>query len=599
MNNQPRSRKKPNFLVILVDEERYPPIYENAEIKQWSKENLVAQQFLRKSHSMEFHRHYIGSAACCPSRATLMTGQYPSLHGVSQTTGIAKEPFDSDMFWLGSNTVPTLGNYFREAGYQTYYKGKWHFSYQDIIIPGTHQSVLSYSPENGIPDREREGLYLHANRMDHFGFSGWIGPEPHGRDPRNSGSSAAIGLSGRDIVYASEVVSLIQALADEKERNEAAKPWLVVSSFVNPHDIVLYGALAAQLPTFNFDIGPMPPVAPAPTQNEPLDTKPRCQKSYQQIYPRALQPIINEPHYRKLYYHLQKQADMQMQKVLEALAQSSAYDDTIVIFTSDHGDLLGSHGRLHQKFYCTYEEMLHVPLIIHSKQLFPKPEPQPFNTLTSHVDLLPTMLGLAQANVGDIQSRLQKKFSEVHPFVGRDLCSFILGQNTSEPVESPIYFMIDDDVTRGQHQVNPIGIPFLSVVQPNHIETVIAPLYNGNNKQLWKYSRYYDNEQFWSEPGIRDVTFQPTAQHAGITAPGSPSASNICYVAAIKTVPVAEEYELYNLTADPLETRNLAHPAFATEQTKRVQQQMTQLLDEQRQQKRIKPYLTGLSPDEL
>ncbi|NOU92655.1 sulfatase-like hydrolase/transferase [Paenibacillus sp. LMG 31456] len=572
-------REKPNFLVILVDEERYPPMYENKEIKEWRRQNLVTQELLRSS-SIEFHRHYIGSAACCPSRATMFTGHYPSLHGVSQTNGIAKGAFDSDMFWLGRSTVPTMGNYFREAGYQTYYIGKWHISYEDIIIPGTHQSVLSYHPQTGVPDRKQEDLYLNADPLDSFGFSSWIGPEPHGKNPRNSASSAAFGVSGRDVVYASEAVGLIEALDQEKAINNDAKPWLVVD--VNPHDIVLYGALTAHLPMFNFDVEPMLQVAPPPTINEPLDTKPRCQASYQHIYPRALQPIIDQQHYRKLYYQLQKNADQQMLKVFEALTRSSFYDNTIVIFTSDHGDLLGAHGHLHQKWYCAYEEMLHVPFLIHNKKLFP--ERNHFNTLTSHVDLLPTMLGLANADVADIQSRLQSKFSEVYPLVGRDLSPYLLGPNKYDPVEEPIYFMIDDDVTRGQHQINPLGEPYPSVVQPNHIETVISSIQGNTTKELWKYSRYFDNDQFWTHPGKKDVTVQTMGvPPAGIQS--SLYAANC--VTSVKTQPVPDEYELYNLTDDPLETRNLAHPAYASEQSGIIQEQMASLLKEQRRLKRL------------
>nr|WP_238333118.1 sulfatase-like hydrolase/transferase [Brevibacillus laterosporus] len=151
-----------------------------------------------------------------------------------------------------------------------------------------------------------------------------------------------------------------------------------------------------------------------------------------------------------------------MLKVFEALTRSSFYDKTIVIFTSDHGELLGAHGNLHQKWYCAYEEMLHVPFIIHNQKLFP--QRKHYNTLTSHVDLLPTMLGLANADVRDIQSRLRKKFSEVHSLAGHDLSPFILGQNNSNPVEEPIYFMMDDDVTRGQHQINPLGRTYPFVI---------------------------------------------------------------------------------------------------------------------------------------
>ncbi|NRF95340.1 sulfatase-like hydrolase/transferase [Paenibacillus frigoriresistens] len=578
---------KPNFLLIVVDEERYPPLYESPEIRAWRLTNLPAHERLR-ANSVELHRHYIGSAACCPSRATMFTGHYPSLHGVSQTNGIAKSAFDSDMFWLPPNTVPTMGNYFREAGYQTYYKGKWHISYEDILVPGTKDDMPSYNPATGVPNPQREQLYLSADPLYAFGFSSWIGPEPHGRNPRNSASSAATGLSGRDVVYGTETVKLIEALDHQKRTDSCAKPWLVVASFVNPHDIALYGMLTDHLPNlFHFKVDPMPEVLPPPTIGEFLNTKPRCQASYRDTYPIALQPIVNEPFYRKLYYQLQKNADLQIMKVLEALSRSSFSDDTIVIFTSDHGELLGAHGHLHQKMYCAYEEVLHVPFLIHNKRLFP--HRQSFSELTSHVDLLPTMLGLADADIPEIQNRLQSCFSEVRPFVGRDLTPYLLGRKELGGVScrrEPVYFMTDDDITRGQHQFNPLGRAYTSVVQPNHIETVIADLpgQHGLPNQLWKFSRYFDNEQFWSEPGVRDLTIQLFGE---VCADPKQISTPTCHVTC-KTEPVPEQYEFYNLTEDPLETRNLAHPSWATPQSENVRLHMVRLLDEQRSQKRLR-----------
>ncbi|UHA75127.1 sulfatase-like hydrolase/transferase [Paenibacillus sp. 481] len=566
---------QPNFLVLLVDEERYPPIYETPEIKEWRKNHLTTHQYL-KSHSVEFHRHYIGSTACCPSRATLFTGHYPSLHGVSQTDGIAKEAFDSDMFWLDRNTVPTMGDYFREAGYQTYYKGKWHISNADITTPGTHKSIPSYHPWTGVPDRRLEELYFQANRLEDYGFSDWIGPDPVGKNPRNSASSAAIGLSGRDEVYADESVKLIESLSRQKRAGHNMPPWLIVSSFVNPHDIVLYGDLTAQIPFFRFEVDPMPEIPPPPTINEPLFTKPRCQASYRDVYPKALQPISDGPFYRQFYYQLQKNADQQMLKVVHALTRSPFYDNTIVIFTSDHGDLLGAHGNLHQKFYCAYEEFLHVPFLIHNKHLFP--HSKHMDTLTSHVDLIPTMLGLANIDAAEIQRRLQPRFSDAHPLVGRNLTPLIFGQHDYKIADEPIYFMTEDDVTRGQHQVNPLGEPYSSVIQPNHIETVLMTFPSNNSKQLWKFSRYFDNKQFWSHPAKQDVTCQPVGND-----PAEQWEMNV------KTEPVPDEYELYNLTDDPLETCNLAHPSVATLHSRNVQEWMMKILEQQRAQKRLYP----------
>ncbi|WP_338148679.1 sulfatase-like hydrolase/transferase [Brevibacillus humidisoli] len=103
--------KKPNFLLITVDEERYPPVYESPELLEWREEHLLAQTFLR-NNGMEFHRQYIGASACSPSRATFLTGHYPSLHGVTQTSGPGKGPLGEGIYWLDSNSVPTMGDYF-------------------------------------------------------------------------------------------------------------------------------------------------------------------------------------------------------------------------------------------------------------------------------------------------------------------------------------------------------------------------------------------------------------------------------------------------------------------------------------------------------
>lgn len=200
---------------------------------------------------------------------------------------------------------------------------------------------------------------------------------------------------------------------------------------------------------------------------------------------------MDQPFYRKLYYQLQKNADRQMLKVFEALTRSSFYDNTIVIFTSDHGDLLGAHGNLHQKFYCAYEEIVHVPLAIHNQHMFPQYKSE--HTLTNHVDLLPTMLGLANVDITAIQSRLHNSFSEARPLVGRDLTPAIRGQNQGEIADQPVYFMTDDDVTRGQRQTNVLGEAYPSVVQPNHIETVITTLQRDGVKELWKFTRYFDS----------------------------------------------------------------------------------------------------------
>lgn len=583
-----KSNKKlnrPNFLIITVDEERYPTVYEDEALKIWRETFLRGQTFLRKN-GLEFDNHYIGSTACSPSRTTLYTGQYPSLHGVSQTTGAAKSDFEPDMFWLDPNTVPTIGDYFRAAGYRTFWKGKWHASAADILIPDTQDSYLTYNAENGVPIPENENIYLNANRLGDFGFDDWIGPEPFGDNPRNSGSSAAIGLSGRDIVYAEEVVNLIQELDQEaSDADDKQDPWLIMCSFVNPHDIALFGAFSRIDPLYAFKVDPSVPDVPrAPTADELLITKPVAQASYREVYPLALQPLEDTLFYRRLYYSLQLRADRDMQKVLRAITQSSFYRDTIIVFTSDHGDLLGAHGGLFQKWYQAYEETTHVPFIVHNPILFNQSKSS--DIITNHVDILPTLLGLAGIDATTIQDELKESHTEVHPLVGKDLSPFILGELESEFLDSPVYFMTDDDFTKGLDQTSLLGVPYNPVVQPNSIETIITKLETGENnaKEIWKYSRYFDNPQFWSTPGCEDQETEMTD--------GTEVCDNIecsTCITRTKNRPLQDEIEFYNLTKDPLETKNLADPIFSTPESRIVQTVLEKALEEQCRLKRLYP----------
>ena len=161
---------RPNILLIMTDEERYAPPYEVESVKAFRNSQLGARESIR-SRGLEFHRHYAGSTACTPSRATLFTGQYPSLHGVTSTDGTAKQNSDPGMHWLDPDSVPTLGDWFRAGGYQTHYRGKWHISFADLMIPGTHEGLKASDDEGkAIPDAV--AAYRGADRLDPFGFSG-------------------------------------------------------------------------------------------------------------------------------------------------------------------------------------------------------------------------------------------------------------------------------------------------------------------------------------------------------------------------------------------------------------------------------------------
>jgi len=570
---------KNNILFIMTDQMRYPPIYENEDIKKWRKKNLTAQNQLKKE-GFEFVRHYTGTVACTPSRATIFTGQYPSLHGVANTDGIAKSAFDPDMFWLDPNTVPDMGAYFKAAGYRTFYKGKWHISAADILIPGTKTPYTSYNSDTGVPDKDATAIYENANRLDVFGWDKWIGPEPHGSSPRDSGNSASTGVSGRDEIYVDEVITLLKYLNKNKNKNhnnDHNDPWILVASLVNPHDISLYGEITKLNQSFSFDIDKsVPDIPKSPTANEDLSTKPKCQQDYKLKYQLALQPTIDSEEYRRFYYSLNLTADQNMQKILDTLEKTHFDDNTIVIFTSDHGDYIGAHG-LFQKWYTAYEESIHVPLIIKLPKNKNKNKKQYTKMLTSSVDLLPTMLGLANIDVNKVQQKLTKTHTEVHNFVGRDLSSIIYGKHISGEDE-PILFVSDDDAFKGLNQNTFTGKPYNPIVQPNHIETTITEL----NNSIYKYSRYYDNPLYWSNPYVEDVTT--------IVDPITGKTTTVT-----KTVPVDDEYEMYNLSNDPYEEKNLAHSKYATSDSDAIQKVLKKILKKQVEKKLLLPS-SGLKP---
>ncbi|MGR9107222.1 MAG: sulfatase-like hydrolase/transferase [Gammaproteobacteria bacterium] len=584
--------QRPNFLILMCDEMRYPPIYESEELKNFRDQYLLTQNFLRQN-GVEFHRHYAASVACSPSRGSLYTGQYPSLHGVTQTTGAAKSAADPDVYWLDPASVPTIGDYFRAAGYSTFWRGKWHASDADMIIPGTNTQLLSYDA-NGNPITAQEALYQNADRLRGHGFTGWIGPEPHGSSPLNSGSSVPAGQQGRDVGFAEQVQNLIQQL----DHDQRSSPWLIVSSFVNPHDITLWGLFAnvANL-GFEFDIEEdvVPELLFDPdlfdqTVNDKLATKPSAQASYQASYAKWLQPILDDPEtlerYYRYYYQLHKNVDERMGTVLQTLLASRFKNNTYVLFLSDHGDLLGSHFGMHQKWYTAYDEALRVPLIVwNAKRISGR---RSVETLTSHIDILPTLLGLAGVEQDAVRQRLTENHSDALPLVGRDLSPLVLGDSDPDSIRDPLYFMTDDDPSRGLNQNNWTGIEYNSVIQPNHVETVIARL----GGEVWKYSRYFDNPQFWSTPGTPNDPDDPNYPNVDDVVslnkeplPTDDGTYEVPYQVSVKHTPKPEEFEMYNVSQDPMELSNLYNDGINTQ----TQAALAQLLDQQRCAKRLTP----------
>ena len=541
---------RPDVIIVMTDEERAIPPYETDEVRTWRQRTLTGQRWFDEN-GVSFTRHYTGSLACVPSRPTIFTGQYPDLHGVTQTDGIGKIYDDSRMRWLRRGEVPTLGNWFAAAGYDTHYDGKWHISHADLDDPATG-GVLATNDDRGVVDQGAVRRYLDANPLADYGFSGWVGPEPHGAGLANSGVR-------RDPLIAERVVAWLEDRYARRAAGDTAalRPFLLVASFVNPHDIVLFPTWVLRSPLKSSHLDP-PPVAPAPTADEDLRTKPAAQIAFREAYYSGYGPAPairavydrNGQRYRDLYYRLHAEVDTPIDRVRRAVTAGS--EQAVLVRTSDHGDLLGAHGGLHQKWFNLYDEATRVPFVI-ARVGVGATAPRVVTAPTSHVDIVPTLLSAAGIDVEAVANTLRGEFSEVHPLPGRNLMPVVDGAPADE--YRAVYLMTRDNMLEGDSGASGVGRMLKQTTNPPAPLRIRIPAHTAANFEglvvrvdeseapggaghLWKLVRTFDDPSTWTEPGVRQL------------------ASNGLGGEAYRTNPLDDQWELYDLTSDPTEARN-------------------------------------------
>ncbi len=545
---------RPDVIILMTDEERAAPPYESEALTAWRRTTLTGAAWF-DDHAVNFRRHYTGSLACVPSRPTLFTGQYPDLHGVTQTDGLGKMADDSRMRWLPEGEVPTLGNWFRAGGYDTHYDGKWHISHADLHDE-TGQRLRTNDSE-GVVDPDAVERYLVADPLAPFGFSGWVGPEPHG------GALADSGVRRDPLIAARVVAWLTDRYARRRAGDEQAlRPFLLVASFVNPHDIVLFplwvrrgNPLASPSP-----LDP-PPVDAAPTADEDLASKPAAQIAYRAAYPSGYGPAAvvarayskNAQEYRDLYYRLHAEVDGPLDQVRQAVTNGGS-ESAVIVRTSDHGDLLGAHGGLHQKWFTLYDEATRVPFSIARVGSDATVGSVVSDAPTSHVDLVPTLLAVAGIDEAMAAHELRRSFSEVHPLPGRNLMPVVDGAEQPD-THRAVYLMTRDNMLEGDTGASGVARKMgrtasppapLRIQVPAHVgsnfEGLVARVAeaqaSGGSGHLWKLVRTFDDPATWTEPGVR---------HLAATGPGGPE---------YRTQAVPDQWELYDLDADPIEAVN-------------------------------------------
>lgn len=252
----------------------------------------------------------------------------------------------------------------------------------------------------------------------------------------------------RDSVYADQVADLFAELC----QGGIDQPWLAVASLVNPHDISFAGRLYEKLLGFNGFDDTVPSIGEPPSQDDSFAGRQACQEQFKATWPQMVSPQPTHDAYRRVYYFLHKVVDQAITRILDALEASSLAENTIIVFTSDHGELLGAHGGLQQKWCNACDEAIRVSLLVSGPGIVPRSGG--ISTPTSHVELIPTLLGLAGIDREEAAAVIQATHSEVHPLPGRDLTGLLAAQVSVAEVARPIYFMTEDDVSHGSHQIN-------------------------------------------------------------------------------------------------------------------------------------------------
>lgn len=533
---------RPDIVILMTDEERAIPPYEADDVLDWRQRVLTGRRWFDEN-GVSFARHYTGSLACVPSRPTLFTGHYPDLHGVTQTDGLGKRYDDSRLRWLRRGEVPTLGNWFRAAGYDTHYDGKWHISHADLTDPATGK-ILATNDDDGAVDETAVRAYLDADPLDPYGFSGWVGPEPHGAAMANSGFR-------RDPLVADRIVAWLEDRYARRRAGDPAAltPFLLVASFVNPHDIVLFPAWSRRNPLAASQADP-PHVPAAPTASEDLSAKPAAQTAFRDAYFSGYGPSravrrtyrTKAQQYRDLYYRLHAEVDGPLDRVRRAVTEGSA--EAVLVRTSDHGELLGAHGGLHQKWFNLYDEATRVPFVI-ARTGASATAARTVAAPTSHVDLVPTLLGAAGVDVASVAAELARTFSEVHPLPGRDLMPVVDGAPADE--NRAVYLLTRDNVLEGDSGASGLARQLGRDVNPPAPLRIRVPVDVAGNFEglvarvdgrMWKLVRTFDDPGTWTEPGVRQLAY---------TGRGAQR---------YRSDVLDDQWELYDLTGDPGEAVN-------------------------------------------
>ncbi|NLD73719.1 MAG: sulfatase-like hydrolase/transferase [Chloroflexi bacterium] len=363
--------ERPNILIMMNDQEWGGVVAPDHPCQTPNADRLAAE-------GLRFSQAYTTTAHCCPSRATFMTGLYPSLHGIYNNV-LNQAALHESLY----PDVTTFSEVLRDEGYELGFAGKWHVSategpadrgwkeYHTSAVKGEMHGLrwerfreMAKEPESDAP---RENGELLRPGWGRFRLYGTREPDPE-HDPFHPHDLEAVNAG-------------IRALDDLVA---TGKPWCLFVGPVGPHDpyvipekyATMYDPADVELPPSFYDN---------------LLDKPRVYQRQRRFWDQ-----MSEQEYREAIAHYWGFCTMQddlLGMVMDALDASGQADNTLMIFLSDHGDYAGAHG-LFMKGVAAFDECYHVPCVAR----WPRGIAEPGRTVDEFVtqaDFAPTFAELA------------------------------------------------------------------------------------------------------------------------------------------------------------------------------------------------------------
>lgn len=362
---------RPNILLIMSDHER-------ADVLQPSHPCPTPHATRLAEEGVLFTQAYTVSTHCCPARASLMTGLYPSRHGIFNNV-LTRTAIHAGL----NEGVRCWSENLAAAGYRMRFTGKWHVSAEErpsdrgweefgvVTALPTERHEMAGEAQPGPRDAET-----------HWGFTDcvWV-PRDGWPDSLLSAVSPKHSTETLEYRQTQDTIAQIRELAGSEQ------PWCLNLGWVTPHDPYVVPCDYAD--RIDPATVPLPESFRDDLSDRPaLYTRQRRQL-WDQVEPEAIRLSIAR------FWALCAMQDDFLGMILQALEETGQTDNTLLIRTADHGDLLGDHG-LFLKGVAPYEGSYHIPLIVRWPEGIADPGRE-VSSIARLLDLAPTILEAGEA----------------------------------------------------------------------------------------------------------------------------------------------------------------------------------------------------------